>query len=261
MRQLYVRIFLLLGCFLLIGIFFAFDLQQYLTLEHLKSHHTFYKQYYAQNPTLTLLIYFVFLLTLTALSIPGLSIVILAAASIFGFPVTLVVTSFADVFGSILAFLGSRYLFGKKLQDRHPIRLQAVNQGIAKEGALYLLSLRLIPLFPCFLINLLMGLTKIPVTTFYWATQLGKLPHNAIYANAGTQISKSDSLLGIFSPEVVISFLLIGAFPLFAKKGLRWAKVRKANYFPQETQQPCAEYRQDSFQIVEHSGEWRKWGE
>ena len=237
MKRLYTRLILFLGISLLIGCFFAFDLQQYLTLDYLKSRHTFYTQYYEQNPTLTLLIYFVVFVMLTALSIPGLSVIILAGGALFGLPVSLLVTSFADVLGSTLAFLGSRHLFGKGLQHRHHTRLRAVNHGIAREGALYLLSLRLFPLFPCFLINLLMGLTKIRVTTFFWVTQLGKLPHNAIYVNAGTQISKSDSILGVFSPGIVASFVLIGLFPLLARKGLRLVKIRKTNYLAQDTQQ------------------------
>ena len=237
MKQLYSRLILLLGISLLIGVFFAFDLQQHITLDHLQSRHTFYKRYYEQNPTLTLLIYFFFYLSLTALSIPGLSIVILAGGALFGFPVALLIISFADVLGSTVAFLSSRRIFGKYLQDRHPCRLKAVNHGIAREGGLYLLYLRLIPIFPCFLINLLMGLTKIRVSTFYWMTQIGKFPHNALYANAGTQISKMDSFMGVFSPGVVISFVLIGFVPLVMKMGLQQAKIRRTTYSSQENQQ------------------------
>ena len=222
---------IILSVFLLIGCIVAFDLQQYLTLEYLKSRHVFYKQYCGQNLTAALIIYFTLYLILTALSIPGLSVVILAGGGLFGFPVTLLVISFADVFGSTLAFLGSRQLLGKYLQERCPARLRAVNRGIARDGALYLLYLRLIPLFPCFLINLLMGLTSIRVATFYWGTQLGKLPHNALYANAGTQISKTDSLIGMVSPGIIASFALIGFFPLIAKKVLGRIKIRRVDHW------------------------------
>ena len=237
MKQLFGNIILLLGISLLIGCFFAFDLGQYFTLDYLQSRHNFYKGYYEQNPVLMLLLYFVIYLTLTAMSLPCLSVVILAGGALFGFPLALLIISFADVFGSTLAFLSSRRLFGKYLQDKHPSRLRAVNHGIAREGGLYLLYLRLIPLFPCFLINLLMGLTKIRVTTFYWITQIGKFPHNALYANAGTLISQLDSFGGIFSPTIVVSFALIGFFPIFVKFGLQQAKNRRTICLHQENQQ------------------------
>lgn len=237
MKQLYSSLILLLGISLLGGGFFAFDLGQYFTFDYFQSRHIFYQQYYEQNPILTLLLYFVIYLTLTAMSIPCLSVVILAGGALFGFPVALLVISFADVIGSTLAFLSSRWLFGGYLQDKHPSRLRAVNHGIAREGGFYLLYLRLIPLFPCFLINLLMGLTKIRVSTFYWVTQIGKFPHNALYANAGTQISQLDSIGGFFSPTIVVSFALIGFFPLIVKLGLQQARIRRTIYSPQENQQ------------------------
>ncbi len=237
MKQLYNSLILLLGISLLIGCFFAFDLDQYFTLDYFQSRHATYKQYYEQNPTLTLLLFFIFYLALTAMSIPCLSVVILAGGALFGFPVALLVISFADVIGSTLAFLSSRRLFGEYLQDKHPSRLRAVNHGIAREGGFYLLYLRLIPLFPCFLINLLMGLTKIRVSTFYWVTQIGKFPHNALYANAGTQVSQLNSFSGIFSPTIIFSFALIAFFPLIVKMGLQQAKIRRTIYSPQENRQ------------------------
>lgn len=237
MKRLSTRLIILLGILLLISCFFIFDLHQYFMLDYLKSRHSFYKQYCDQNPALSLLIYFFIFMILTAFSIPGLSVVILTGATLFGFPMTLLVISFADVLGSTLAFLSSRCLFGNYLQEKHPARLKAVNQGIAREGALYLLYLRLVPIFPCFLINLLMGLTKIRLTTFYWGTQIGKFPHNAIYANAGTQISTLDSVFGIFSPGIIASFALIGVFPIVVKMVRQRVKVRSAAYLAEETQQ------------------------
>ena len=209
-----------------------FDLQQYLSLDYLSSRHSFYKEYCGEHPKFTLLIYFTLYMLLTAASIPGLSVVILVGGTLFGFSTTLLVISFADTFGSTLAFLSSRKLFGTYLQERFPARLRAVNRGIAREGAFYLIYLRLVPIFPCFLINLLMGLTNISVKTFYWGTQLGKLPHNALYVNAGTQISELNSLPGIFSPGVIFSFALIAFFPLIAKKALRLINDRKLRCLP-----------------------------
>ncbi len=236
MKQLHAKLIILLGICILISCFFAFGLYDFFTLDYLQSRHSIYKQYYEHYPTLTLVLYFLIYVGLTAMSIPCLSIVILAGGALFGFPVSLLIISFADVLGSTLAFLSSRSLFGNYLQNRHPSRLRAVNHGVTRKGGFYLLYLRLIPLFPCFLINLLMGLTKIRTSTFYWATQLGKLPHNALYANAGTQVSNLDSLYGIFSPGIIGSFALIGLFPLIVKIGLQQAKNRRTICLPQENQ-------------------------
>ena len=237
MKQPYAKAIMLLGILFLIGSFFAFDLNNFFTLDYIQSRSFFYKQYYEQNPTLTLLIYFVIYLALTAMSIPCLSVIILAGGALFGFPLALLIISFADVMGSTLAFLSSRRLLGKYFQNQHPSRVRAVNHGIDRNGGFYLLYLRLIPLFPCFLINLLMGLTKIRVTTFYWITQLGKFPHNALYVNAGTQIGQLNSLSGAFSPAIVISFVLIGLFPLMVKLGIQQFKLRKTVCPPQKNPQ------------------------
>ncbi|WP_457552252.1 TVP38/TMEM64 family protein [Desulfobacula sp.] len=164
---------------------------------------------------------------LTALSVPGITTIIVAGGAIFGFPLTLLITSFADTFGSTTAFLASRYLFGNRLQVRYNDRLQVINKGVDQEGAFYLFSLRLMPFFPCFLINLLMGVTSIRITTFYWVTQGGKLPFTAIYVNAGTQFGNLDSVFDIFSPGIILSFALIGLFPLIAKKSLQRFKAHK----------------------------------
>ncbi|MCK5836076.1 MAG: TVP38/TMEM64 family protein [Desulfobacula sp.] len=145
----------------------------------------------------------------------------------FGFPITLLLTSFADAFGSTIVFLVSRFLVGNSLQARYGDHLRAVNKGVDQEGPFYLFSLRLMPFFPCCLINLLMGVTNIRITTFYWVTQLGKLPYTVLYINAGTQLAKLDSIVDIFSPGIIISFVLIGLFPLISKKSLQWVKVRK----------------------------------
>jgi len=227
MKQRSAQLAILLIPALFIGIFFAFDLQHYFTLSQLQSRYAYYLHYYQQQPLLTLVLFFLIYLLLTSLSIPCLSIVILVGASLFGFSTTLLVISFADVFGSTVAFLGSRYLIGKHFQQKNSSRLRAINQGIARDGSFYLLYLRLTPIFPCFLINLLMGLTKMRVSTFYWATQLGKFPHNALYANAGTQLGKLDSVLGFFSPTTIVSLSLIGCFPLIVRYGMQRIKGRK----------------------------------
>lgn len=227
MKQTYLKISILFSISLLIFIFFSFDLQQYLTLDYLKTRQIIYQQLYEQNRFLTLTFYFITIFTLAALSLPGITVLILTGSALFGFWTTLLVVSFADSLGSTAAFLASRYLFGNSIQRKYVDRLTIINQGIERDGAFYLFSLRLMPFFPCFLINLLMGLTTLRSLTFYWVTQISKLPYKAIFANAGTQLGKVDSLFDLFSPGIVSSFVLIGLFPLLSKKGLRWFKARK----------------------------------
>ena len=227
MKPTHFKLLMLLLAGLLILFFFGFDIEQYLTINYLKSQHIFYMQYYEQNRAISFGIYFTVIFLLTAFSAPGTTVVVIAGGAVFGFSLTLLVTSFADAFGSTAAFLSSRYFFGKSVQARYSDRLRVINKGIEQEGAFYLFSLRLLPFFPCFLINLLMGVTTIRVTKFYWVTQIGKLPFTVIYALAGTQLGKIDSVLDIFSPGVIISFVMIGLFPLMGKKSIQWARVCK----------------------------------
>ena len=229
MKQTYLKLFIILSIVLVIGLFFSFDLQQYLAFDHLKSQHTFYRQYYEHNQLLSLGIYVIVLFLLTAFSVPGIIIVLLAGGALFGFPLTLLITSFTDAIGSTIAFLASRYLFSNSIQVRYAERLQIINNEAGKDWAFYLFSLRLMPFFPCILINLLMGLTTIRIMTFYLATQAGKIPYIVIDINAGTQLGKMDSVVGIFSPEIIASFVLIGLFPLASKKSLQWFKIHKGN--------------------------------
>ena len=227
MKPPYLKLLIVLSIALLVGLFFSLDLQQYLTLDHLKSRHSFYLEYYEQNQIKSLCIYFVIFFVLIILSIPGITVVSLAGGALFGFPITLLLTSFADALGSTVVFLASRYLFGNSLQARYSDRLRVINKGVNQEGPFYLFSLRLIPFFPCCLINLLMGVTTIQITTFYWVTQMGKLPYTILYINAGTQLARLESVLDIFSPGIIISFVLIGLFPLISKKSLQWVRIRK----------------------------------
>ncbi|MEA3544630.1 MAG: VTT domain-containing protein [Thermodesulfobacteriota bacterium] len=223
MKQKYLKLLILVSMILSLIVFFNYDLQNYLTLDNIKDRQLFYQQLYDQNQILSLTVYFIIIFLLAALSLPGITIlIVVAGAAFFNFWTTLIIVSFADTLGSVVAFLASRYLFGDSLQAKHADHLAIINQGVEHEGAFYLFSLRLMPFFPCFLINLLMGLTTIRTFTFYWVTQIGKLPYKAIFANAGTQLGKLDSLLGLISPAVITSFVLIGLFPLLSKKCLKW---------------------------------------
>lgn len=201
------------------ALFIGFDLDHYFTFEHLKSRYLFYQQYCEQHLLLSLGIYTAVLFLLTAFSVPGIIIFMVAGGALFGFTLTFAATTFTDAIGSTLAFLSSRYLFYTFIRKRFARQLARINSEAESNWGVYLFSMRLMPFLPCVLINLVMGLTKIPLKTFYLATQAGKMPYIIIYINAGTQLSKIDSVNEIFSPAVLVSFVLIGLFPLITRKG------------------------------------------
>lgn len=202
----------------LAGAFFMLDLHQWLTLEGLKSGLDQFEQWRSQSPLLTAGGFFFLYVVVTALSLPGAAVMTLAAGALFGLWQGLLLVSFASTIGATLAFLVSRYLLRDSVQQRFGSRLAAINRGIERDGAFYLFTLRLVPAFPFFLINLLMGLTPIKAWTFYWVSQIGMLAGTLVYVNAGTQIAQLESLSGILSPDLLISFALLGLFPLLAKK-------------------------------------------
>ncbi len=224
----HARIAIVLAILLLIAAFFAFDLDRYLTLAYLKTQKTAFDAYYADHRGQTLLAYFALYILVTALSLPGATVMTLAGGALFGFWAALLVVSFASSIGATLAFIVSRFLLRDWVQSRFGDKLGAINTGIEREGALYLFSLRLVPIFPFFVINLVMGLTPMKVRTFYWVSQLGMLAGTAVYVNAGTQLGRLDSAAGILSPGILVSFAVLGLFPLLAKKILAVIKARKA---------------------------------
>jgi pyruvate/2-oxoglutarate dehydrogenase complex dihydrolipoamide dehydrogenase (E3) component/uncharacterized membrane protein YdjX (TVP38/TMEM64 family) len=202
----------------LIGSFFAFDLQRFLTLAALQQSQHDFAALNAQSPWAVAAGFFVLYVVTTALSLPGAVILTLAAGALFGLLEGLVIVSFASSIGATLAFLVSRFILRDSVQQRFGDRLQAINEGVEKEGAFYLFTLRLVPAFPFFLINLLMGLTPMRVGTFYWVSQAGMLAGTVVYVNAGTQLAQLQSLSGILSLPLIISFALLGIFPLISKK-------------------------------------------
>jgi dihydrolipoamide dehydrogenase len=211
----------------LITAYFVFDIGQYLNLDYLKARQHEFQQFYAQNRALTLGGYFLIYVAVTALSLPGAAIMTLAGGALFGFLPALIVVSFASTIGATLAFLVSRFVLRDWVQARFGERLKAVNAGIEKEGAFYLFTLRLVPLFPFFVINLVMGLSPMRTLTFFWVSQLGMLPGTAVYVNAGTQLGQIETLSGILSIELIISFALLGLFPLIARKGVDFMASRR----------------------------------
>lgn len=221
------KILLLIFILALIAGFFIFDLGQYFSLEYFKSKQAEIDVYYRSNPWVSLGIYFVVYVVVTALSLPGAAIMTLAGGAIFGLLWCAVVVSFASTIGATLAFLVSRSLLRGWVQGKFSNNLKAVNTGIKKEGAFYLFTLRLVPIFPFFIINLVMGLTPIRTSVFYAVSQIGMLPGTIVYVNAGTQIGKIESLGGILSPGLIASFVLLGVFPLITKKLVEFFKARK----------------------------------
>ena len=205
-----------------IAAFFIFDLDQYVSFEFFKLQRAQIDAYYADHPWQTATIFLVAYIAMAALSIPGATVLTLIGGAIFGLVVGTVLVSFASAIGATLAFLASRLLLRDWVQTKFGDRLASINTGIEKEGAFYLFALRLVPLFPFFVVNLLMGLTKLRTWTFYWVSQLGMFAGTVVYVYAGTQLGEFR-----ISGGLVIAFVLLGIFPLAAKKVLDAIKARK----------------------------------
>lgn len=201
-----------------VAAFFAFDLGRFTSLAAIKEHQATLAALYAERPLVVLGVFFAVYVAVTALSLPGAVVMTLAAGAIFGLAAGTVLTSFASSIGATLAFLSSRYVLRDSVRRRFGARLADVNAGVARDGAFYLFSMRLVPIIPFFVVNLVMGLTGMRAMLFYLVSQVGMLAGTLVYVNAGTQLSKLDSLRGILSPGLVASFVLLGLFPLAARK-------------------------------------------
>lgn len=211
----------------LVAAFFIFDLQHWLTLQSLKQSLGQLESHISERPVWTGLLFMLFYIVVTALSLPGAAIMTLAAGAMFGLLWGTVMVSFASTIGATLAFLVSRFLLKDWVQNKFGNRLKTINDGIERDGGFYLFTLRLVPVFPFFVINLAMGLTLIRTWTFYWVSQVGMLAGTIVYVNAGTQLAQLDSLKGIMSFELLASFALLGIFPLLAKKILALVQRRR----------------------------------
>jgi dihydrolipoamide dehydrogenase len=221
------KLLLLLFVITAIGAFFWFDLGHYFNLSFLKSSQASFDLYYAENPLITMAIYFGLYVLFTALSIPGAVVVTLAGGALFGLLVGTILVSFASTLGATLAFLSSRYLFRDWVREKFGAKLKAIDAGVEREGAFYLFMLRLVPAAPFFLVNLLMGLTSIKTRTYFWVSQLGMLAGTIVYVNAGTQLGQIESLSGIISLPLLASFAVLGLFPLISRKVVMWFKARR----------------------------------
>jgi len=223
MKKLIILLVFIAGIF----VFFALDLNEYFTFENLKASQEKFSVLFEESPWLVGLSFFIIYVLMAAFSIPAASLLTLAAGALFGLTLGTIIVSFASSIGSTCAFLVSRYVLGNSMQEKYGKRLKSINEGIEREGAFYLFTLRLVPLFPFFVINIVMGLTKIKVSTFYWVSQVGMFAATIVYVNAGTQLGQLESVSGILSFNLIASFVLLGFFPLIAKRIIDLVKKRR----------------------------------
>ena len=209
-----ILVLVLLGA---IVAYFVFDLGQILSLENFKASQSEIVAAKDSNPILYIAGFFILYVAVTGLSIPGAAIMSLVAGALFGVLMGTIIVSFASTLGATLALLSARFVLRDWVQGKFGERLRAVDDGLEKDGAFYLFTLRLIPVFPFFVINLLMGLTRIKTRTFFWVSQLGMLPATIVFVNAGTQISRIESTSGLLSPTLIASFVALAFFPWAAK--------------------------------------------
>ncbi|MCF8057476.1 MAG: TVP38/TMEM64 family protein [Desulfocapsa sp.] len=214
----------------LILLFNLLNLGQYLNLTYLKESQAAFAAFYGDHRMITIFSYMFIYITATALSLPGAAILTLAGGALFGLVTGSIIISFSSTIGATLACIVSRYLLRDWVQAKFGDKLQKINDGMEKEGGFYLFTLRLVPIFPFFIINLVMGLTKIRLKTYYWVSQLGMFPATVVYVNAGKELGQIDSLAGILSPGLILSFVLLGLFPITAKKIL--GRIRSSRSSP-----------------------------
>lgn len=220
-KDIYKKLGIVIVFIVLIALFKMLHLDQYLTLSYIKASQEKFELLYAQRKALVIAGYIVIYILVTSLSLPGAAVMTLAGGALFGLLTGTLVVSFASAIGATLACLVSRFVLRDWVQRKFGDKASKVNEGIEKEGSFYLFTLRLIPVFPFWMINLVMGVTKMPILTFYWVSQVGMLPGTIVYVNAGKEVAKIDSLSGILSPGLIFAFVLLGIFPLAVKKMLR----------------------------------------
>ena len=202
----------------LFAAFKTFGMGDYLSLSYIKASQLRFAELYTNHPVSVIATYMAIYIVTTALSLPGATILTLVGGAIFGLITGTLIISFASTIGATLACLAARFLLRDWVEKRFFNKLKTFHEGFAREGGFYLFSLRLVPIFPFFVINLVMGITRIKLFQFYWISQLGMLPATIVYVNAGKELARIESLSGILSPGLLIAFGLLGLLPLAAKK-------------------------------------------
>ncbi|MGD8831695.1 MAG: TVP38/TMEM64 family protein [Pseudomonadales bacterium] len=208
----------------LVVAFFAFDLGRYASLDYLRSVHDEAVAFVHAYPLRSSIAYFLVYVLVTGLSLPGAAVLTIAGGAVFGLLWALVLVSFASSVGATIAMLIARTLLGDWVQTRFAAQLETVNRGLDRDGTFYLFGLRMVPLFPFFVINVVMGLTPMPVWRFYWVSQVGMLAGTVVFVFAGTQLARVDSVSDVLSPGLILALSLLGLFPLIARKALGWIR-------------------------------------
>lgn len=205
----------------------VFDLGRYLSFYYIQSQQAEWQALLERHPLWVGVAFFAIYVLVTGLSIPGAAVMTLLAGSLFGVVLGTVLVSFASTLGATLAFLIARFIGRDFVQQRFGDQLQTINRGVEIEGGFYLFTLRLAPVFPFFLVNILMALTPIRLWSYVWISQVGMLAGTIVYVNAGTQLAQLNSTDGILSPALIVSFVLLGLLPLVAKKAVAFLRAKR----------------------------------
>jgi uncharacterized membrane protein YdjX (TVP38/TMEM64 family) len=227
MNQNKLKILILLIITSIIAAFFILDLQQYATLDYIKEQQYALQNYLHQNFFVSLAVFGFIYIIITAFSLPAATILTLLGGALFGFITGLIMVSFASSIGASCAFLMARFLLKDSVQEKYGKYLKNINEGFKREGAFYLFAMRLVPIIPFFVINILMGITPIKARIFYLVSQIGMLPGTAVYVYAGTELGKIKTLSDISSPSLLLAFTLLGLFPIIARKSLNFLRKEK----------------------------------
>ncbi len=226
-KKVFKKIIIVAVVIVVIVAFKLLHLGDYFTLAYIKESQRKFEILYGEHRLTVIAVYMFIYILVTSLSLPGAVVMTLAGGALFGLATGTVVISFASTIGATLACAVSRFILRDWVQGKFGDKLKTVNEGVEREGAFYLFTLRLIPVFPFWLINLVFGLTKLPLKTFYWVSQIGMLPGTLVFVNAGRELAKIDSLSGILSPGLIFSFVLLGLFPITVKKLIAFYRSKK----------------------------------
>jgi uncharacterized membrane protein YdjX (TVP38/TMEM64 family) len=225
-RSTLTKIAVVLILFSLIILFIVLDLDRFVSLSYIRASQEKFQVLATEHPLIVIASYMTAYILITSLSLPGAAVLTLLGGALFGLWIGTLVVSFASTIGATLACFVSRFVLRDWVQQKLGDKIKTVNEGVEREGAFYLFTLRLIPIFPFWAINLLMGLTRMPLRTFYWVSQVGMLAGTFVYVNAGKELSKIDALSDILSPSLILSFVLLGILPITTKKVIHFYKNR-----------------------------------